>query len=124
MKQSQNICASLTTVQRIDMSALLAWRAKHKETVADLFGVRLGYMGAFSKATSFAAKQVPQINAAIDIYQGVITYRDYVDISIAVSTPKGLVTPVIRNVESKSIIDIERDVAIVAAKVIESSEVA
>ncbi|KNB13478.1 hypothetical protein FOXG_12971 [Fusarium oxysporum f. sp. lycopersici 4287] len=96
LKQSQNTCASLTTVQEIDMTALMQWRVKYKEDVAKQYGVRLGYMGAFAKATALAAKQVPEINASIDTDREVITYRDYVDISIAVSSPKGLVTPVAR----------------------------
>ncbi|RKK14244.1 hypothetical protein BFJ66_g13566 [Fusarium oxysporum f. sp. cepae] len=96
LKQSQNTCASLTTVQEIDMTALMRWRVKYKEDVAKQYGVRLGYMGAFAKATALAAKQVPEINASIDTDREVITYRDYVDISIAVSSPKGLVTPVAR----------------------------
>lgn len=98
------------------MSALMAWRAKNKEAVAKMHDVRLGYMGAFTKATSLAAQRVPQINASIDTDRGFITYRDYVDISIAVSTPKGLVTPVIRDCETKSIVEIERAVGLVAQK--------
>uniref|UniRef100_A0A0B7JKN0 Dihydrolipoamide acetyltransferase component of pyruvate dehydrogenase complex n=1 Tax=Bionectria ochroleuca TaxID=29856 RepID=A0A0B7JKN0_BIOOC len=116
LKESQNRCASLTTVQRVDMSALMDWRAKYKESVAKVHDVRLGYMGAFAKATSLAAQQVPQVNASIDTDREIITYRDYVDISIAVSTPKGLVTPVIRNCESKSIIELERVIGAMAKK--------
>lgn len=117
LKESQNKCASLTTLQRVDMSALVSWRAKNKEAVAKAYDVRLGYMGAFAKATSLAALRVPQVNASIDTEGGFITYRDYVDISIAVSTPKGLVTPVVRDCDSKSIVEIERAVALVAQKV-------
>ncbi|KAL6884743.1 hypothetical protein GGI43DRAFT_426694 [Trichoderma evansii] len=116
LKQSQNMCASLTTVQEIDMSALIAWRAKYKEDVAKQHGVRLGYMGAFAKATTMAAKQVPEVNASIDIEREMITFRDYVDISIAVSSPKGLVTPAVRNCESLSIIEVEKEIAILAQK--------
>ncbi|KAL2203563.1 dihydrolipoamide succinyltransferase [Sarocladium strictum] len=116
LKESQNRCASLTTVQEVDMTNLIAWRAKYKEEVAKEHGVRLGYMGAFSMATTMAAKLIPQINASIDTDKETITYRDYVDISIAVSSPKGLVTPVVRNCESKSIIELERDIAHLATK--------
>ncbi|GJC80405.1 dihydrolipoyllysine-residue succinyltransferase component of 2-oxoglutarate dehydrogenase complex, mitochondrial [Colletotrichum liriopes] len=98
------------------MSALMAWRAKNKEDVMKRHGVRLGYMGAFTKATCLAAQQVPQLNASIDTEKEIITYRDYVDISIAVSAPKGLITPVLRNVDSLDIIGIERGVAELAAK--------
>ncbi|KAK1968281.1 2-oxoacid dehydrogenase acyltransferase [Colletotrichum sublineola] len=116
LKQSQNATASLTTINEVDMSALMAWRAQNKEAVMKRHGVRLGYMGAFTKATCLAAQQVPQLNAAIDTEKEIITYRDYVDISIAVSAPKGLVTPVLRNVDTLDIIGIERGVAELAAK--------
>ena len=121
LKQSQNTCASLTTVQRLDMTALMAWRAKYKDAIAETHGVRLGYMGAFAKAATLAAQQVPRINAGIDTDREIITYRDYVDISIAVSTPKGPVTPVVRDCQSKNVVEIERDVAAMAKKVEEST---
>lgn len=117
LKESQNTCASLTTIQEIDMTNLIAWRKKYREEVAEEHGVKLGYMGAFTKATTLAAQQVPQINAAISTEQEIITYRDYVDISIAVSAPKGLITPVLRNTESLSIVELERQVAALAKKV-------
>ncbi|RKL12067.1 hypothetical protein BFJ68_g8188 [Fusarium oxysporum] len=79
LKQSQNTCASLTTIQEVDMTNIIAWRAKYKEEVAEEHGVRLGYMGAFTKATTLAAQKVPQINAMIDTEKEIITYRDYVD---------------------------------------------
>ncbi|KAM0345959.1 hypothetical protein ACHAPU_006013 [Fusarium lateritium] len=116
LKQSQNTCASLTTIQEVDMSNLIAWRAKYKEEVAEEHGVRLGYMGAFTKATTMAAQKVPQINATIDTEKEIITYKDYVDVSIAVSAPKGLVTPVLRNTHELSIVDLERAVASAAKK--------
>ncbi|KAJ4269482.1 hypothetical protein NW762_001142 [Fusarium torreyae] len=116
LKQSQDTCASLTTIQEVDMSNLIAWRAKYKEEVAEEHGVRLGYMGAFTKATTMAAQKVPQINAMIDTDNEIITYRDYVDVSIAVSAPKGLVTPVLRDTHSLSIVELERLVATVAKK--------
>ncbi|KAK1975462.1 2-oxoacid dehydrogenase acyltransferase [Colletotrichum cereale] len=116
LKQSQNATASLTTINEVDMSALMAWRAQNKDAVMKRHGVRLGYMGAFTKATCLAAQQVPQLNAAIDTDREIVTYRDYVDISIAVSAPKGLVTPVLRNVDALDIIGIERGVAELAAK--------
>ncbi|CAJ0555279.1 Ff.00g053440.m01.CDS01 [Fusarium sp. VM40] len=116
LKQSQNTCASLTTIQEVDMSNLIAWRAKYKEEVAEEHGVRLGYMGAFTKATTMAAQKVPQINATIDTEKEIITYKDYVDVSIAVSAPKGLVTPVLRNTHELSIVELEREVASAAKK--------
>jgi 2-oxoglutarate dehydrogenase E2 component (dihydrolipoamide succinyltransferase) len=117
LKQSQNTCASLTTIQEVDMTNLMAWRAKYKEEVAEKYGVRLGYMGAFTKATTLAALEIPQINAAIDTDKEITTWRDYVDISIAVSAPKGLVTPVLRNTHTLSIVELEREVAALAKKV-------
>ncbi|RMJ18862.1 hypothetical protein CDV36_001465 [Fusarium kuroshium] len=116
LKQSQNTCASLTTIQEVDMTNLMAWRSKYKEEVAEKYGVRLGYMGAFTKATTLAALEIPQVNAAIDTDKEVTTWRDYVDISIAVSAPKGLVTPVLRNTHTLSIVELERDVAALAKK--------
>ncbi|UNI23705.1 Dihydrolipoyllysine-residue succinyltransferase [Purpureocillium takamizusanense] len=116
LKQSQDTCASLTTVQRVDMSNIMAWRAKYKEAVAESHGVKLGYMGAFAKAATLAAQRIPQINASIDTGREIITYRDYVDISIAVSTPKGLVTPVVRDCETKNVLEIERDIGAMAKK--------
>ncbi|KAH6896674.1 hypothetical protein B0T10DRAFT_526083 [Thelonectria olida] len=116
LKQSQNTCASLTTIQEVDMTNLIAWRAKYRDEVAEKHGVRLGYMGAFTKATTLAALEVPQINAAIDTDKEIITYRDYVDVSLAVSAPKGLVTPVVRNTNALSIVELEREVAALAKK--------
>ncbi|KAJ4253779.1 hypothetical protein NW762_010173 [Fusarium torreyae] len=100
----------------VHMGSLIAWRAKHKDEVAEQDGVRLGYMGAFVKATTIASQKIPEINAAIDTDKSIITYRDYVDISIAVSAPKGLVTPVLRNCNHSSIIEAEREVASLAKK--------
>ncbi|TDZ32913.1 Dihydrolipoyllysine-residue succinyltransferase component of 2-oxoglutarate dehydrogenase complex [Colletotrichum trifolii] len=116
LKQSQNATAFLTTINEVDMSALIAWRAKNKEAVLKRHGVKLGYMGAFTKATCLAAQEVPQVNASINTEKEIITYRDYVDVSIAVSGPKGLTTPVLRNVHDLDIVNIERGVAELAAK--------
>lgn len=117
LKESQNRTASLTTVQHVDMSALIEWRKRYKESVMEKHGVRLGYMGAFTKAATLAALQVPAINAYMDMEKETITYRDYVDVSIAVSTPKGLVTPVLRNCESMDIIEMERGIMELGVKV-------
>ncbi|KAL1960131.1 hypothetical protein VTO42DRAFT_303 [Malbranchea cinnamomea] len=115
LKESQNRTASLTAVQQIDMSALMQWRKQNREAVAEKYGVRLGYMGAFIKATTLAAQEVPTVNASMDVENEVIVYRDYVDVSVAVATPKGLLTPVIRNTECMDIVEIERHVASLAA---------
>lgn len=117
LKQAQNTYASTTTYQDIDMSRLLRWRDQHRPRVADKHGVRLGFMGAFTQAATLAAKEVPEITATLNMEERTITYRDYTNISIAVSTPRGLVTPVLRNCENQTIIEIERRVAAVAQKV-------
>lgn len=104
-------------MQEIDMSALILWRKQNKDQVLDEHGVRLGYMGAFVKAATLGAQRVPIINAAIDLEEEEITYRDYVDISVAVSTQKGLVTPVLKNCEHLGIVEVEKQVRQLAEKV-------
>jgi 2-oxoglutarate dehydrogenase E2 component (dihydrolipoamide succinyltransferase) len=119
LKQSQNTAASLTTFNEIDMSGLMAFRARHKDRLLKEQGIKLGFMGAFTKACALALKEIPAANASIegDGLGDTIVYRDYVDISVAVSTGKGLVTPVIRNVESMSIMEIENEIAELGKKV-------
>lgn len=109
LKESQNAAASLTTFNEIDMSALMEFRKKYKDEVLKTHDVKLGYMSAFAKACTLALKEIPAANASID--GGDIVYRDYVDLSVAVATPKGLVTPVVRNAESMSMIGIEQEIA-------------
>ena len=119
LKQSQNTAASLTTFNEVDMSALMAFRARHKDRILKEQGVKLGFMGAFAKASAMALKEIPAANASIE-GEGLgdtIVYRDYVDLSVAVSTEKGLVTPVVRNVEALSILGIEREIAELGKKV-------
>ncbi|KAK0545630.1 hypothetical protein OC846_004777 [Tilletia horrida] len=113
LKQSQNTAASLTTFNEIDMSALMAFRSRHKDRVLKDHGVKLGFMSAFAKASAQALKEIPAANASIegDGLGDTIVYRDFVDLSVAVSTDKGLVTPVVRNVETMSLIEIERAIA-------------
>lgn len=109
LKESQNTAASLTTFNEVDMSALMNFRSKYKEEVLKKTGVKLGFMSAFSRAVVLAMRDVPAVNAAIDGDH--IVYRDYVDISVAVATEKGLVTPVVRNVESLDLVGIEKAIA-------------
>ncbi|KAK4182754.1 putative dihydrolipoyllysine-residue succinyltransferase [Podospora australis] len=113
LKQSQNTAASLTTFQEVDMSALMAFRSKYKDEVLKKTGTKLGFNGAFARASVLAMRDVPAVNASIEGPNGgdTIVYRDYVDISIAVATEKGLVTPVVRNVESLDLVGIERSIA-------------
>ena len=110
LKESQNTAASLTTFNEIDMSALMSFRSRNKDRILKETGVKLGFMGAFSKACALALREIPAANASIE-GEGLgdtIVYRDYVDLGVAVSTEKGLVTPVVRNAESKSILEIEQ----------------
>ncbi|KAK3984046.1 Dihydrolipoyllysine-residue succinyltransferase [Cladorrhinum sp. PSN332] len=113
LKQSQNTAASLTTFNEVDMSALMEFRSKYKDEVLKNTGVKLGFMSAFSRACVLAMRDIPAVNASIDGPNGgdTIVYRDYVDISVAVATEKGLVTPVVRNVESLDMVGIEKAIA-------------
>eukprot|EP00834_Sanchytrium_tribonematis_P003221 NODE_118_length_18285_cov_1.016606.p6 type:complete len:468 gc:universal NODE_118_length_18285_cov_1.016606:10474-11877(+) len=114
LKESQNSAASLTTFNEIDMSKLSDLRKSYKDAVLKKYDIKLGFMSAFLKASALSMKDIPEINAVIS--KDEIVYRDYVDISFAVATPKGLVTPVIRNCESKSLVDIEKEVALLGEK--------
>lgn len=119
LKQSQNTAASLTTFNEVDMSNIMDLRKLYKDDVLKKTGVKLGFMGAFSRAAILAMQDIPTVNASIEGPNGgdTIVYRDYVDVSVAVATKKGLVTPVVRNVESMSMIDIERAIADLGKKV-------
>lgn len=108
LKESQNAAASLTTFNEIDMSALMAFRKKYKDEVLKSHDVKLGYMSAFAKAACLALKEIPAANAYIEGDE--MVYHDYVDLSVAVATPKGLVTPVVRNVEGMGFVDIEKEI--------------
>ncbi|CAK4649729.1 hypothetical protein LEN26_011182 [Aphanomyces euteiches] len=116
LKESQNTSASLTTFQEVDMSKLMAMRSTYKDAFEKKHGVKLGFMSAFIKASAASLLEVPGVNASIDDKHAEIIYRDFVDISVAVATPKGLVTPVIRNTESMSFADIEKTLAQLAEK--------
>ncbi|KAK0713866.1 hypothetical protein B0T26DRAFT_718713 [Lasiosphaeria miniovina] len=113
LKQSQNTAASLTTFNEVDMSALMEFRKLYKDEVLKKTGVKLGFMSAFSRACVLAMRDLPGVNASIEGPNGgdTIVYRDYVDISVAVATEKGLVTPVVRNVETLDMIGIEKAIA-------------
>jgi len=113
LKQSQNTAASLTTFNEVDMSGLMDFRKLYKDEVLKKTGVKLGFMSAFSRACVLAMRDIPAVNASIEGPNGgdTIVYRDYVDISVAVATEKGLVTPVVRNVESMDLVGIEKSIA-------------
>uniref|UniRef100_A0A7N4V472 Dihydrolipoyllysine-residue succinyltransferase component of 2-oxoglutarate dehydrogenase complex, mitochondrial n=1 Tax=Sarcophilus harrisii TaxID=9305 RepID=A0A7N4V472_SARHA len=110
LKEAQNTCAMLTTFNEIDMSNIQEMRARHKESFLKKHNLKLGFMSAFVKASAFALQEQPAVNAVIDDTTKEIVYRDYIDISVAVATPRGLVVPVIRNVETMNFADIERTI--------------
>jgi 2-oxoglutarate dehydrogenase E2 component (dihydrolipoamide succinyltransferase) len=112
--EAKNTTAMLTTFNEVDMTAIMAIRTKHKDKFKEAHGVNLGFMSFFAKASAIALMEWPAVNAYIDGDQ--LVYHDYCDISIAVSTPRGLTVPVIRNVESLSMADIEKKVIEMAGK--------
>ncbi len=106
LKEAQNTAALLTTFNDVDMTEVMAAREKYKELFEKKHGVRLGFMSFFAKAACLALKDIPAANA--QIVGDEIVYHNYVDLSVAVSAPNGLVVPVVRNVESMSFADIEK----------------
>ncbi len=112
--EAKNQTAMLTTFNEVNMQPILDIRAKYKEAFKEKYGVSLGFMGFFLKACATALMEHELVNARLQEDQ--ILFHEYVDISIAVAAPKGLVTPVIRNVEHMSLLDIEREVKRLAIK--------
>ncbi|TAE84995.1 MAG: 2-oxoglutarate dehydrogenase complex dihydrolipoyllysine-residue succinyltransferase [Bacteroidetes bacterium] len=110
----KNETAMLTTFNEVDMKPIMDLRAQYKNQFKEAFGVNLGFMSFFTKAVTIALKQYPAVNAYINGEE--IIYHDYCDVSIAVSAPKGLVVPVIRNAESLSLAEIEKEVLVLATK--------
>jgi 2-oxoglutarate dehydrogenase E2 component (dihydrolipoamide succinyltransferase) len=104
----------LTTFNEVDMSRIMEIRSKFKDKFKEQHGVNLGFMSFFAKACAVALSEWPAVNAYIDSDE--IVYHDYADISIAVSTPRGLTVPVMRNVESMSMADVEKKVVELAGK--------
>ncbi|KAL7730835.1 hypothetical protein ACLKA6_003597 [Drosophila palustris] len=114
LKDAQNTAAMLTTFNEIDMSYAMDFRKQNLDAFVKKYGIKLGFMSIFGKASAYALQDQPVVNAVIDGQD--IVYRDYVDISVAVATPRGLVVPVIRNVESMNYADIEIALAGLADK--------
>ncbi len=112
--EAKNSTAMLTTFNEVDMSNIMAIRTKYKDKFKEIHGVGLGFMSFFAKACTFALQEWPAVNAYIDGEE--IIYHDFCDISIAVSAPKGLVVPVIRNAESLGMAEIEKKVVELATK--------
>jgi 2-oxoglutarate dehydrogenase E2 component (dihydrolipoamide succinyltransferase) len=109
LKDAQNTAAMLTTFNDVEMSAVIEARARHKDLFEKKHGIRLGFMGFFVKACALAAKDVPSVNASLEGDE--IVYHDYLDVSVAVSAPKGLVVPVVRNADRMSFAEIEKQIA-------------
>ncbi len=105
LKEAQNTAAMLTTFNEIDMSACMALRAQYKENFEKRHGIKLGFMSFFVKACIQALKDFPAVNAEIDGDE--LVYKNYYDIGVAVSTPSGLVVPVLRGADEKSFAEIE-----------------
>ena len=110
----KNETAMLTTFNEVNMQPIMDLRAKYKESFKEKHGIGLGFMSFFTKAVTAALKEWPAVNARIDDNE--IVYSDFADISIAVSAPKGLVVPVVRNAESLALHQIEKAIADLAGK--------
>jgi 2-oxoglutarate dehydrogenase E2 component (dihydrolipoamide succinyltransferase) len=108
LKASQNTAAMLTTFNEIDMTPIMTLRDKYKDEFAKKHGVKLGFMSPFAKACAIALQDVPSVNASWG--SEFIEFHDFVDISVAVSTPKGLVVPVLRDVQKMNLAQIEKKI--------------
>ncbi len=109
LKEAQDTAALLTTFNDCDMTEVMKMRERYKDVFEKKHGVRLGFMSFFTKAVTLAAKTIPSVNA--QIVGDEIVYFDYLDVSVAVSAPNGLVVPVVRNAESMSFAEIEKAIA-------------
>lgn len=114
LKDAQNTNAMLTTFNEIDMSNVMDLRKKHQDAFLKKHNIKIGFMSAFVKASAYALMDQPVVNAVIDGQD--IVYRDYIDISVAVATPKGLVVPVLRNVEHMNYAEIEKGIMALGEK--------
>ena len=110
----KNETAMLTTFNEVNMGPLMEMRSRYKDSFKEKYGVGLGFMSLFSKAVCLAMKEFPVINASIDGDE--LVYHDYVDLSIAVSAPRGLMVPVVRGADRLALHEIEREIARLAAK--------
>jgi 2-oxoglutarate dehydrogenase E2 component (dihydrolipoamide succinyltransferase) len=109
LKEAQNTAAMLTTFNDVDMSAVMEARSRYKDLFDKKHGIRLGFMSFFVKAATLALRDVPAVNASVEGEE--IVYRDYADISVAVSAPQGLVVPVLRNADKLSFAQVEKTIA-------------
>src|SRR5882757_1877346 len=109
LKEAQNTAAMLTTFNEVDMSAVMHMRSQYKDQFEKRHGVKLGFMGFFARACVAALKKIPAVKAEIDGTD--LIYKNYYHIGIAVGTEKGLVVPVVRDADSKSLADIEKTIS-------------
>jgi len=116
LKEAQNTAAMLTTFQEVDMGNLIEMRNKHKDEFEKVHGIKLGFMSAFVRAATVTLQELPAVNGVIDDATNEIVYRNYVDISVAVASPNGLVVPVLRNTEKMSFADVEKAIAMYGKK--------
>jgi len=108
LKEAQSTAAMLTTFNEVDMKAVMDLRSKYKDVFEKKHGVKLGFMGFFTKAVTHALKEIPAVNAEIDGTD--IIYKNFAHIGVAVGTDKGLVVPVVRNADAMSIAEIEKEI--------------
>ncbi|KZL28801.1 2-oxoglutarate dehydrogenase complex dihydrolipoyllysine-residue succinyltransferase [Pseudovibrio sp. Ad37] len=108
LKDAQNTAAMLTTYNEVDMKPIMDLRKQYKDIFEKKHGVKLGFMGFFTKAITHALKEIPAVNAEIDGTD--IIYKNYAHIGVAVGTPKGLVVPVVRDADQMSIAEIEKEI--------------
>ncbi|MDX0666171.1 2-oxoglutarate dehydrogenase complex dihydrolipoyllysine-residue succinyltransferase [Sinorhizobium medicae] len=108
LKDAQNTAAMLTTYNEVDMSAVMSLRSKYKDIFEKKHGVKLGFMGFFTKAVTHALKELPAVNAEIDGTE--IIYKNFCHVGVAVGTDKGLVVPVVRDADQMSIAEIEKEI--------------
>jgi 2-oxoglutarate dehydrogenase E2 component (dihydrolipoamide succinyltransferase) len=113
---AKNTTAMLTTFNEVDMSAVMAFREKYQDRFVKKYGIKLGFMSLFAKACAKVLLEMPDVNAFIDSTTNEIIYHDYADISLAISTPTGLVVPPIRNVESLNFAQFEQQLKALAVK--------
>lgn len=111
---AKNQTAMLTTFNEIDLTEVIALRKKYQERFVEKYGIKLGFMSLFAKACAKVLLEMPDVNAQLE--ENEIIYHDFVDISIAISTPNGLVVPPVRNVESLDYADIEKEIKFLANK--------
>jgi 2-oxoglutarate dehydrogenase E2 component (dihydrolipoamide succinyltransferase) len=108
LKEAQNTAAMLTTYNEVDMSAVMDLRKRYKDLFEKKHGVKLGFMGFFTKAVTHALKEIPAVNAEIDGTD--IIYKNYCHVGVAVGTDKGLVVPVVRDADQMGIAEIEKEI--------------